>query len=160
MDGIERSDEERLARAYYSGEKSWYEALQTHPRLPVPTRLYLLPKIPQLSFSNILSFPPTTTRRTRHSRCPTLTLHFCLAYWIAFGPHGPRKGRPKGENWQIFRWTSAAVAISLVIFAIIRTFARPPPRTMNEQWQKMSNEYLKVRFFRRWLPKASLGLAA
>lgn len=36
------------------------------------------------------------------------------------------------------------VGISLVIFAIIRQFAKPPPKTMNAQYQALSNEYLKV----------------
>lgn len=38
----------------------------------------------------------------------------------------------------------AVAALSAVVLAIIRLFARPPPKTMNEQYQKMSNEYLKV----------------
>ena len=33
---------------------------------------------------------------------------------------------------------------ALVIFLIIRQFARPPPSTMNAQYQEMTNEYLKV----------------
>ena len=40
--------------------------------------------------------------------------------------------------------TMLGVGVSLVIFWIIRQFARPAPKTMNAQWQEMSNEYLRV----------------
>lgn len=65
------------------------------------------------------------------------------AYWIAFGPHGPRSLPPPGENWWVFKMTMLGVGVSLVIFWILRQFARPPPKTMNAQWQEMSNEYLR-----------------
>ncbi|KAI4144876.1 MAG: hypothetical protein LQ341_002533 [Variospora aurantia] len=35
------------------------------------------------------------------------------------------------------------VGIAGVIFAITRQFARPAPKTMNAQYQAMTNEYLK-----------------
>lgn len=65
------------------------------------------------------------------------------AYWIAFGPHGPRSMPPPGENWWVFKMTMLGVGISFVIFALIRTQARPAPKTMNAQYQEMTNEYLK-----------------
>ena len=37
------------------------------------------------------------------------------------------------------------VGISFIIFCGIRAMARPPPKTMNAQYQEMTNEYLKVR---------------
>lgn len=37
-----------------------------------------------------------------------------------------------------------AVGISGVIFLLIRSQAGPPPGTMNQQYQEMTNEYLKV----------------
>ncbi|KAI9792282.1 MAG: Cytochrome c oxidase subunit 5A [Peltula sp. TS41687] len=64
-------------------------------------------------------------------------------YWIAFGPHGPRARPPKDQNWRIFWATMAAVGLAGVIFAIIRQFANPPPRTMTREWQEKTNEYLK-----------------
>lgn len=67
------------------------------------------------------------------------------AYWIAFGPHGPRALPPPGENWYIFRMTMLGVGISFIIFCAIRAMARPAPKTMNAQYQEMTNEYLKVR---------------
>lgn len=65
------------------------------------------------------------------------------AYWIAFGPHGPRAERPKGENWRVFVRVSQLVAVSLVLYYAIRLFARPPPRTMTKEWQEATNEYVK-----------------
>ncbi|KAK0345434.1 Cytochrome c oxidase subunit 5B, mitochondrial [Friedmanniomyces endolithicus] len=65
------------------------------------------------------------------------------AYWIAFGPHGPRALPPPGENWTIFFYTMAAVGVSGVIFAIIKYFSRGPPRTMTKEWQEATNEYMK-----------------
>lgn len=66
------------------------------------------------------------------------------AYWIAFGPHGPRAQTPPGENWTVFWQTMVGVGIATGIFLVIRQFAGPAPRTMNKEWQEATNEYLKV----------------
>ncbi|KAL8712777.1 MAG: hypothetical protein Q9220_002985 [cf. Caloplaca sp. 1 TL-2023] len=69
---------------------------------------------------------------------------FCLpAYWIAFGPHGPRALPPPDEGKKIFWYTMLGLGVSGILFLLIRSQARPPPKTMTEQYQKMSNEYLK-----------------
>nr|POF11528.1 cytochrome c oxidase polypeptide 5, mitochondrial [Quercus suber] len=65
------------------------------------------------------------------------------AYWIAFGPHGPRALPPPGENTKIFMYTMIGIGAAAVIFGITRSFARDPPRTMTKEWQEASNEYLK-----------------
>ncbi|MCJ1307167.1 Cytochrome c oxidase subunit 5A [Agyrium rufum] len=65
------------------------------------------------------------------------------SYWIAFGPHGPRKTAPPGENWKVFYWTVAASSLSVLIFFTIRQFARGPPGTMTQEYQEMTNEYLR-----------------
>ena len=70
-----------------------------------------------------------------------------LAYWIAFGPHGPRALDPPGEGWMIFRWVAAAVAGSAVVMWLLRTQARGPPSTMNQEWQEATNAYLRVSSF-------------
>lgn len=66
------------------------------------------------------------------------------AYWIAFGPHGPRELPPAGQGWWVFKWTVIYVAGSCVAFFIIRMFARPAPKTMTKEWQEATNEYLRV----------------
>ncbi|GAB1736716.1 hypothetical protein NU219Hw_g8333t1 [Hortaea werneckii] len=65
------------------------------------------------------------------------------AYWVAFGPHGPRALPPPGENWKVFRLTMYGVLASLAIFLATRSFARGPPRTMTKEYQEASNEYMK-----------------
>ncbi|KAL6866328.1 Cytochrome c oxidase subunit 5B, mitochondrial [Amphichorda felina] len=64
------------------------------------------------------------------------------AYWIAFGPHGPRAADPPGTNAKVFWGTVAGVAVSFGIFGVIRLFAKPAPHTMNKEWQEASNELL------------------
>ncbi|GJC82263.1 cytochrome c oxidase polypeptide 5, mitochondrial [Colletotrichum liriopes] len=65
------------------------------------------------------------------------------AYWIAFGPHGPRAGTPAGETSRVFWGVVASVGASLAIFATIRAFAGAPPDTMTKEYQEASNEFLK-----------------
>ncbi|KAM4066944.1 hypothetical protein HRG_000954 [Hirsutella rhossiliensis] len=65
------------------------------------------------------------------------------AYWIAFGPHGPRAVDPPGTNARI-AWTVAmGLAASLAIFGTIRSFAKPAPHTMSQEHQEAANEMLK-----------------
>ena len=74
-------------------------------------------------------------------------MHFSpnAAYYIAFGPHGPRAAPPPGEQKKVFAYTAAGVLLSFVIFATMRSFAKPPPSTMTKEWQEATNEFLKVR---------------
>jgi len=65
------------------------------------------------------------------------------AYWIAFGPHGPRAEAPPGEGAYIVKITLYCVGISGLLFWLTRHFANPPPKTMSKEWQEASNEYLK-----------------
>jgi Cytochrome c oxidase subunit IV len=71
--------------------------------------------------------------------------YWFVAWWIAFGPHGPRAEAPPGEWTKIMIYTGVGVAVSIVLFQIVHSFARPPPRTMTKEWQEATNEYLKVR---------------
>lgn len=68
------------------------------------------------------------------------------AYWIAFGPHGPRSEAAPGENWKVFRYTMYGVVASGLLFYFTRVFAGPQPKTMSREWQEASNEYMKVSF--------------
>ncbi|KAH8906724.1 cytochrome c oxidase subunit IV [Coniochaeta sp. PMI_546] len=73
-----------------------------------------------------------------------LTLHEKkAAYWIAFGPHGPRAEPPANEGRKVALYTAVAVGVSFIIFATMRSFAGPSPQTMTREWQEASNEYLK-----------------
>ncbi|KAI9856543.1 MAG: Cytochrome c oxidase subunit 5A [Vezdaea acicularis] len=66
------------------------------------------------------------------------------AYWIAFGPHGPRAGTPPGENRKVFTYTLIGVGVAFLMAWGFREFvAKGPPPTMNKEWQEKTNEYLK-----------------
>jgi len=66
------------------------------------------------------------------------------AYYIAFGPHGPRAPiKPPGSNVKIFFGTFAAIGAAAVVYGLIRSQAPPPPKTMTREWQEASNEYAK-----------------
>ncbi|ROT34968.1 cytochrome c oxidase polypeptide V [Sodiomyces alkalinus F11] len=65
------------------------------------------------------------------------------AYWIAFGPHGPRATDPPGQSSRVLLGTVVGIAVSFAIFGLIRAFAKPGPSTMNKEWQEAANEYLK-----------------
>jgi hypothetical protein len=66
------------------------------------------------------------------------------AYWIAFGPHGPRALPPPDEGKKVALYTLLGVGVSFVAFIALRVFAKPAPHTMNREWQEAANEYLKV----------------
>ncbi|KAF3765946.1 COX4-domain-containing protein [Cryphonectria parasitica EP155] len=65
------------------------------------------------------------------------------AYWIAFGPHGPRALPPPDEGKKVALGVFIGVLASLAIFSASRLFAKPAPHTMNKEWQEAANEYLK-----------------
>jgi cytochrome c oxidase subunit 4 len=67
------------------------------------------------------------------------------AYYIAFGPHGPRALPPPGEGKKIFGYTIIGLLISFGVFTFARMMARPPPATMTKEYQEKTNEYLRVR---------------
>ncbi|KAI4662733.1 Cytochrome c oxidase polypeptide 5, mitochondrial [Alternaria viburni] len=66
------------------------------------------------------------------------------AYYIAFGPHGPRRPPPPDEGRNVFLLSSAVIMGAFAVFAFTRMFASPiRPRTMTKEWQEASEEYLK-----------------
>ncbi|KAE8825254.1 hypothetical protein PTNB73_08252 [Pyrenophora teres f. teres] len=66
-------------------------------------------------------------------------------YFIAFGPHGPRRPPPPDEGRNVFLLSSAVIAGAFAVFAFTRMFASPiRPRTMTKEWQEASEEYLKA----------------
>lgn len=66
------------------------------------------------------------------------------AYWVAFGPHGPRAEAPPGEGKRVAIGTALGVLASVALFAFVRMFAGPPPSTMTKEWQEATDEYLKA----------------
>jgi hypothetical protein len=103
----------------------------------------------------ILLFPPSSAARclqhtSQIARKAILTP--ATAYYIAFGPHGPRAEAPPGEGMQIFKYTMIGVLVSVGLFYFTRMFARGPPKTMSAEWQEASNAYMKVRFVHILLP--------
>lgn len=67
-----------------------------------------------------------------------------IAYWIAFGPHGPRALDPPGEGKSLVFHTFLVLTATLGFYAIIRSFAGNPPDTMTKEYQEESNELLRV----------------
>lgn len=68
----------------------------------------------------------------------------CVAYYIAFGAHGPRAQTPPGEGLRVAGYTALGVLISFGIFSLIRAFAKGKPSTMHREYEEATNEYLKV----------------
>ncbi|KAK7455299.1 Cytochrome c oxidase subunit 5B, mitochondrial [Stygiomarasmius scandens] len=63
------------------------------------------------------------------------------AYYVSFGPHGPRAPVSKpGDNFKIFLGTMALVGVTGVLFMAIRARSPEPPHTMTKEWQEASNE--------------------
>ena len=68
------------------------------------------------------------------------------AYWVSFGPHGPRKPAwPPGTTAEVAKATTVMLLIAFALFALTRYLARPAPHTMTKEYQEMTNEYLRVR---------------
>jgi cytochrome c oxidase subunit 4 len=66
------------------------------------------------------------------------------AYFVAFGPHGPRRPPPPDEGRKVLFISLAVIAGSFAVFTFTRMFASPiRPRTMTKEWQEASEEYLK-----------------
>ncbi|KAK3706517.1 Cytochrome c oxidase subunit 5B, mitochondrial [Vermiconidia calcicola] len=65
------------------------------------------------------------------------------AYWIAFGPHGPRAETPPGEATKVFSYTLMGVAAATVIFLFTQHFSGGAPSTMTKEYQQKTNEYFQ-----------------
>ncbi|KAF8630764.1 hypothetical protein AX15_002734 [Amanita polypyramis BW_CC] len=63
------------------------------------------------------------------------------AYYVAFGPHGPRAPASQpGDNLKIFAYTLALVGVAGLLTVTIRQFGGAPPKTMTKEWQEATNE--------------------
>jgi len=47
------------------------------------------------------------------------------AYYIAFGPHGPRRPPPPDEGRKVFLLSAGVIAASFAVFGLTRMFASP-----------------------------------
>ncbi|KIL67064.1 hypothetical protein M378DRAFT_160040 [Amanita muscaria Koide BX008] len=62
------------------------------------------------------------------------------AYYVAFGPHGPRAPVSKpGDSLKIFAYTMALVGAAGILSIALRQFGGPPPKTMTTEWQEAEN---------------------
>ncbi|KDQ16214.1 hypothetical protein BOTBODRAFT_173126 [Botryobasidium botryosum FD-172 SS1] len=63
------------------------------------------------------------------------------AYYVAFGPHGPRAPDPtSGSALQIVLGTVGLVAVGGLVFGLVRSAAPPPPKTITKEWQEAATE--------------------
>ncbi|EGN95857.1 COX4, subunit IV of cytochrome c oxidase [Serpula lacrymans var. lacrymans S7.3] len=63
------------------------------------------------------------------------------AYYVAFGPHGPRAPvSPPGDGLKIAVYTLGLVGVAGLIFATTRSLAGPAPKTLTKEWEEASNE--------------------
>ncbi|KAI0797527.1 cytochrome c oxidase subunit IV [Abortiporus biennis] len=63
------------------------------------------------------------------------------AYYVAFGPHGPRTPTHKpGSTLKIFSAVAAAVGVTAALYFSIRSTAPPPPKTINKEWEEAMNQ--------------------
>ncbi|KAG2019637.1 hypothetical protein CC2G_005057 [Coprinopsis cinerea AmutBmut pab1-1] len=66
------------------------------------------------------------------------------AYYVAFGPHGPRAPTHKsGDTAKILLGVAALLGVSLTVNFAVRSSAPPPPKSMSTEWQEASNERAK-----------------
>lgn len=73
----------------------------------------------------------------------SLTLGF-IAYWVSFGPHGPRTLPPPGEWKKVLAYTLSAIGLTWILFLSRELGARPAPKTMTPEWQAKTNERLQA----------------
>lgn len=73
-----------------------------------------------------------------------LTQTLSTAYWIAFGPHGPRAVDPPGTGARVAWGVFIGLAASVALFGAVRVVAKPAPYTMTQEYQEETNEFLKV----------------
>ncbi|CCM00496.1 uncharacterized protein FIBRA_02530 [Fibroporia radiculosa] len=63
------------------------------------------------------------------------------AYYVAFGPHGPRAPvNPPGSTMKVILGTSAGIIAALALFLSVRTLAAPPPKTISKEWEEAANQ--------------------
>ncbi|EPQ27294.1 uncharacterized protein PFL1_05217 [Pseudozyma flocculosa PF-1] len=63
------------------------------------------------------------------------------AYFVSFGPHGPRKPITQpGQGAKTLGGVIGLIGATVGLFYWLRTLAAAPPRTMTKEWQEATNE--------------------
>ncbi|KAM5538097.1 hypothetical protein V8D89_008294 [Ganoderma adspersum] len=63
------------------------------------------------------------------------------AYYVAFGPHGPRAPvSPPGTTPKVIGGVAAAIGAATALYLVIRANGPTPPRTITKEWEQASNE--------------------
>ncbi|WWD22243.1 hypothetical protein CI109_106734 [Kwoniella shandongensis] len=66
------------------------------------------------------------------------------AYFVAFGPHGPRAPVSEpGHGLKVFGGVAVAVLAAFGVLTYAKTFSAPPPHTMTPEYQEQMNEYMR-----------------
>ncbi|KAK1926533.1 cytochrome c oxidase subunit V [Papiliotrema laurentii] len=66
------------------------------------------------------------------------------AYWVAFGPHGPRAPiHGPNHGFQVFAITAGVIGASVATFMFFRSTTPPPPHTMTKEYQEQMTEYMR-----------------
>ncbi|KAI0253473.1 cytochrome c oxidase subunit IV-domain-containing protein [Lactifluus subvellereus] len=66
------------------------------------------------------------------------------AYYVAFGPHGPRAPvSPPGTTVKILAGVSVLIGTAGLLYAGIRAIAPPSPKTISKEWEEATNERAK-----------------
>ncbi|POY72958.1 putative Cytochrome-c oxidase [Rhodotorula taiwanensis] len=64
------------------------------------------------------------------------------AYYVAFGPHGPREPI-QAETGKTVVGVTAAVAVAGLIFYFVRKGGKETPATLTREWQEAADERLR-----------------
>ncbi|KAM0747258.1 cytochrome c oxidase subunit IV [Meredithblackwellia eburnea MCA 4105] len=63
------------------------------------------------------------------------------AYYVAFGPHGPREPiLPPGSGAKTVGAVALAVTAAFGLFSIVRSFGSEVPKTVNKEWEEAATQ--------------------
>ncbi|KAG8715885.1 Cytochrome c oxidase subunit 5A [Ceratobasidium sp. 394] len=66
------------------------------------------------------------------------------AYFVAFGPHGPRSPvTPEGQTMKVITGTLALIGVATAAYAATRAYGGPTPKTFTKEYQEAMNERAK-----------------
>ncbi|KAG0170985.1 Cytochrome c oxidase subunit 5A [Apophysomyces sp. BC1034] len=66
------------------------------------------------------------------------------AYFLAFGPHGPRTPRTTpGHPLRVFFGVCGTLSFSGFLYLLMRMNGQEHPETLSKEWQEATNEYLR-----------------